>query len=125
MERERIGFWIGVPTMYWSAAAACRGAASVDPAPIARHLRLCVSGGAPMPHEVHAALRERVQVRILEGYGLSETSPVVSFNQLQRPSKPGTVGLPMFGVDDRAASTSTTARSRPASAARSSSAVRT
>ncbi len=40
-------------------------------------------------------------VRILEGYGLSETSPVVAFNQLQRPRKPGTVGLPIFGVDVR------------------------
>jgi long-chain acyl-CoA synthetase len=40
-------------------------------------------------------------VRILEGYGLSETAPVVSFNQLERPSKPGTVGLPIFGVEIR------------------------
>jgi long-chain acyl-CoA synthetase len=38
---------------------------------------------------------------VLEGYGLSETSPVVAFNQLQRPSKPGTVGLPVFGVEVR------------------------
>ena len=40
-------------------------------------------------------------MRVLEGYGLSETAPVVSFNQLQKPSKPGTVGLPVFGVDVR------------------------
>ena len=40
-------------------------------------------------------------MRVLEGYGLSETSPVACFNQLQRPSKPGTVGLPIFGVDVR------------------------
>ena len=40
-------------------------------------------------------------MRILEGYGLSETSPVACFNQLQRPTKPGTVGQPIFGVDVR------------------------
>jgi long-chain acyl-CoA synthetase len=40
-------------------------------------------------------------VRILEGYGLSETSPVACFNQFQRPSKPGTVGLPISGCDVR------------------------
>jgi long-chain acyl-CoA synthetase len=44
---------------------------------------------------------EMFQVRVLEGYGMSEASPAVSFNQLQRPSKPGTVGLPVFGVDLR------------------------
>jgi len=44
---------------------------------------------------------ETFGVRVLEGYGLSETSPVAAFNQLQRPSKPGTVGLPVFGVDIR------------------------
>ena len=38
-------------------------------------------------------------VRIIEGYGLSETSPVASFNHLDRPSKPGTVGQPLFAVD--------------------------
>ena len=51
-----------------------------------------------MPHEVMRRFEDIFQVRILEGYGLSEASPVVSFNQLQRPSKPGTVGLPIFGV---------------------------
>jgi long-chain acyl-CoA synthetase len=97
MERERIGFWIGVPTMYWSLLqyVAEQG---MDPSPIAQHLKLCVSGGAPLPREVMRRFEETFQVRILEGYGLSETAPVVSFNQLQRPSKPGTVGLPIFGV---------------------------
>jgi long-chain acyl-CoA synthetase len=97
MERERIGFWIGVPTMYWSLLQYV-AEQDIDPVPIAKHLKLCVSGGAPMPHEVMRRFEDVFQVRVLEGYGLSEASPVVSFNQLQRPSKPGTVGLPIFGV---------------------------
>ena len=97
MEREQIGFWIGVPTMYWSVLQHV-STGGVNPNGIARHLRLCVSGGAPMPHDVMRRFEATFQVRILEGYGLSETSPVVSFNQLQRPTKPGTVGLPIFGV---------------------------
>jgi long-chain acyl-CoA synthetase len=101
MEREQIGFWIGVPTMYWGLLQHVT-ANALDPAPIARHLRLCVSGGAPMPHEVMRRFEAIFQVRVLEGYGLSEASPVVAFNQLQRASKPGTVGLPIFGLDVRA-----------------------
>jgi long-chain acyl-CoA synthetase len=100
MQRERVAVWIGVPTMYWLLLQHA-AAGGVDPASIATHLRLCVSGGAPMPHDVMRRFEETFGVRILEGYGLSETSPVVSFNQLQRPSKPGTVGLPVFGVDIR------------------------
>lgn len=54
-----------------------------------------------MPVEVLRRFERTFGVRVLEGYGLSETSPVVSFNQLQRPSKPGTVGFPIFGVEVR------------------------
>ena len=54
-----------------------------------------------MPIEVMRRFESTFGVRVLEGYGLSETAPVVSFNQLQKPSKPGTVGLPVFGVDVR------------------------
>ena len=62
---------------------------------------MCVSGGAPMPAEVLEKFQQRFGTRVLEGYGLSEAAPVVAFNQLQRPSKSGTVGLPVFGVDVR------------------------
>jgi long-chain acyl-CoA synthetase len=54
-----------------------------------------------MPVEVLRRFESTFGVRVLEGYGLSETSPVVCFNQLQRPSKPGTVGFPIFGVEVR------------------------
>ena len=62
-------------------------------------LRLAVSGGAPMPVELMSDFEKTFGVRIIEGYGLSETSPVASFNHLDRPSKPGTVGQPLFAVD--------------------------
>ena len=97
---EDVGFWVGVPTMYW---ALLHHAASpdVDTGAIASRLRCCVSGGAPMPVDVLQRFEQTFRVRVLEGYGLSETAPVVAFNQLERPSKPGTVGLPIFGVDLR------------------------
>ncbi len=97
---EGVGFWIGVPTMYW-ALLDYAASAQVDESAIGRHLRICISGGAPMPVEVMRRFERTFGVRVLEGYGLSETAPVVSFNQLQKPSKPGTVGLPVFGVDVR------------------------
>jgi long-chain acyl-CoA synthetase len=86
-----------VPTMYW-AILNYSGAHKYDLQKIAGNLRLCVSGGAPMPAEVMRAFEEKFKVRILEGYGLSETSPIATFNRLDRPSKPGSVGLPMWGV---------------------------
>jgi long-chain acyl-CoA synthetase len=64
-------------------------------------LRLCVSGGAAMPVEVLRAVEEALGAPVLEGYGLSETSPVASFNHPDRERKPGTVGTPIRGVEMR------------------------
>ena len=96
--KEQVGFWIGVPTMYWALLQLAKSSGR-DMREMARSLKLCVSGGAPMPIEVLRGFEEAFDARILEGYGLSETAPVAAFNQLQRPSKPGTVGLPIFGVE--------------------------
>jgi long-chain acyl-CoA synthetase len=100
MQREQVGFWIGVPTMYWTLLQFA-AANNVDTSAIAKHLRLCVSGGAPMPVEIMRRFEATFGVRILEGYGLSETSPVAAFNQLHRPSKTGTVGQAILGVEIR------------------------
>src|SRR5262249_6603730 len=62
-------------------------------------LRVCVSGGAAMPVEVLRAFEQRFGCQILEGYGLSETSPVASFNRPDRARKPGSIGLPLDGVE--------------------------
>jgi long-chain acyl-CoA synthetase len=98
MAAERTTHWIGVPTMYWTLLKHVREQ-NVDVSRTAATLRLAVSGGAPMPVELMRDFEQTFGVRIIEGYGLSETSPVASFNHLDRPSKPGTVGQPLFAVD--------------------------
>jgi long-chain acyl-CoA synthetase len=60
-----------------------------------------MSGGAAMPVEVMKAFDEKYKVNILEGFGLSETSPVASFNVLDRPKKAGSIGLPIWGCELR------------------------
>src|SRR5690606_6725575 len=62
-------------------------------------LSICVSGGSAMPVEVMRAFDEKYGVNILEGYGLSETSPIASFNRLELPKKAGSIGLPLDGVE--------------------------
>jgi long-chain acyl-CoA synthetase len=98
MENEKVNFWTGVPTMYWALLRYVEEN-NIDTSGIAKSIKVVSSGGAPMPVEVLRAFEERFNVRVLEGYGLSETSPLASFNQFQRPSKPGTVGIPIFGVE--------------------------
>jgi len=94
MVREKVNIWAGVPTMFWSLLDhAERHQAPVHE--IARHLKVATSGGAAIPVEVLTSFEKVFGVRVLEGFGLSETSPVATFNQVGRPSKPGTVGLPM------------------------------
>ncbi|MGW1003668.1 long-chain-fatty-acid--CoA ligase [Streptomyces sp. NPDC002520] len=61
-------------------------------------LRLSVAGGSAMPVNVLHAFEATFATVVLEGYGLSETSPVVSFNTLQGKRKPGSVGTPIEGV---------------------------
>ena len=100
MERDNVTIFAGVPTMYW-AMLNHPNPEKFDLGKIARNLRLAVSGGSAMPVEVMRAFGEKFGVEILEGYGLSETSPVATFNRLDRPSKPGSVGLPVWGVQVR------------------------
>src|SRR2546429_1907557 len=100
MDQENVTFFAGVPTMYW-AMLNYPGANNYDLEKIARNLRICISGGSAMPVEVMRAFEEKFKVKILEGYGLSETSPVATFNRLDRPNKPGSIGLPLWGVSVR------------------------
>jgi long-chain acyl-CoA synthetase len=62
-------------------------------------LRVCISGGAPLPAETLREFAARFPIPLLEGYGLSEASPVVSFTPLRGPWKAGSIGLPIAGVE--------------------------
>ena len=85
--------WFGVPTMYARVAASPRLAEL-------RRFRLCVSGSAPLSPELFAAVAEHGGQRILERYGMTETLMNVS-NPYDGERRPGTVGVPLPGVDLR------------------------
>ena len=94
MQRDRVTLFAGVPTMYF----AILNHEADDPFDLSS-LKLCMTGGAPMPVEVMRAFEEKYPVQILEGFGLSETSPVASFNTMDRPRKAGSIGYPVWGVE--------------------------
>ncbi|MER7503427.1 long-chain fatty acid--CoA ligase [Nonomuraea pusilla] len=95
MVREGVTFFAGVPTMFWSMLTKIHA----DGAEVPSTLRTAVAGGASSPVEVLRDFEQTFGIGILEGYGLSETSPVASFNQPGRPTKPGTIGTPVWGVE--------------------------
>jgi long-chain acyl-CoA synthetase len=97
---EHINFFCGVPTMYWGLLNEARST-GMDTKPIADNLRLCISGGAALPLELLQNFEQTFGVPILEGFGLSETSPVICFNQLGFPRKPGSIGRPLFATEMR------------------------
>jgi long-chain acyl-CoA synthetase len=93
LAEHRVTIFEGVPTMF-SALLAVPDRAEYD----VSSLRVCVSGGAAMPVEVLRAFEEAFGCVVLEGYGLSETSPVASFNHPDRERKAGSIGTPVPGV---------------------------
>ncbi|MCD4524159.1 long-chain fatty acid--CoA ligase [Nocardioides sp. cx-173] len=97
MLTEKVTFFAGVPTMYWGLLGALDG--SVDVEEIRRNLRVAACGGSALPVEVHKEFEERFGVTILEGYGLSETSPVASFSPYGEPVRVGSIGRPIPGVE--------------------------
>lgn len=92
IERHGVTVFEGVPTMY--VALLNTDAGEVDTST----LRMCVSGGAALPVEVLNGFQKTFRAPILEGYGLSETSPTASYNRPGR-AKPGSIGLPLDGVE--------------------------
>jgi long-chain acyl-CoA synthetase len=62
-------------------------------------LRVCISGSAPLPVQVLRDFEKKFGIPLIEGYGLSEASPVVAKNPLDRTRKPGSVGLPVPNVE--------------------------
>ena len=98
IQRDKITILLGVPTMY----------VGLVHFPAAKEyqtysLRLCISGGSALPVEVIKAFESTFDAVLLEGYGLSETSPVASFNHPDRERKAGSIGTPIAGVEMRLA----------------------
>ncbi|MBJ7452894.1 MAG: AMP-binding protein, partial [Blastococcus sp.] len=96
IDRDRVTVFEGVPTMFAGMLHSPEGG-STD----VSSLRLCVSGGSAMPVETMRSFEETFGCTILEGYGLSETSPVASFNHPHAERKPGSIGTPVAGVEMR------------------------
>lgn len=92
--RDGVTIFEGVPTMY-SALLQAPNRESFD----VSTLKTCVTGGSPMPVEVLSTMEEAFGCVVLEGYGLSETSPVASFNHMDAPRKPGSIGTPVAGME--------------------------
>ncbi|MGW1680791.1 long-chain-fatty-acid--CoA ligase [Saccharopolyspora sp. NPDC002376] len=97
MTREDVTVFAGVPTMYWGLLGALDE--SVDVGRIANNLRLAISGGAALPVEIHAQFEKRFGVQIQEGYGLSETSPLAIFSPPGQDPRPGSIGVPVWGIE--------------------------
>jgi long-chain acyl-CoA synthetase len=97
LEQENVTFFAGVPTMYWGLLNALGD--DVDVQRIARNMRIAVAGGSSLPVEIIKQVKERFGVQILEGYGLSETSPVATFSDPDSDPRPGSIGVPIWGVE--------------------------
>jgi long-chain acyl-CoA synthetase len=94
IQRDKVTLFLGVPTMYF-ALLNHPERTTYD----LSSLRLCVSGGASIPGEVIKAWEQATGTKILEGYGLSETSPTATFNQLDLGQKVGSIGKPIWGIE--------------------------
>jgi len=97
LDKHDVTIFAGVPTMYWGLLN--YNDPKFDYKKIADTLRVCASGGAALPVQVLHDFEKRFDVPILEGYGMSEGSPVVTFNQPKVGRKPGSIGTPVWGVE--------------------------
>ncbi len=93
LEKEKCTIFMGVPTMYVGLLEAAK---SSDIRP---KLKSALSGGAALPVPVLEQFAEVFGTNVLEGYGLTETSPVATFNQIGFEPRPGTVGKQIWGVE--------------------------
>jgi long-chain acyl-CoA synthetase len=93
MVEHAVTIFTAVPTMY---VGLLQATASGAPTP---QLRYAISGGAPLPLAVLEAFEQTFGAKVHEGYGLTETSPVASFNRVGEEIHPGTVGRRIWGVD--------------------------
>ena len=97
LEKHDVTIFAGVPTMYWGMVNF--DSSKYDTDKISRNLRACFSGGASLPVQVLKDFEEKFNVPIMEGFGMSEGSPVVTFNHKNDVRKPGSIGKPVWGVE--------------------------
>ena len=97
IERDAVTVFEGVPTMYSALLSAANEATRES----TRSLRTCVSGGAALPVQVLTDFEIAFGCTVLEGYGLSESSPAAAFNHPHRLRKAGSIGTPIEGVEMR------------------------
>ena len=90
---KKITVFCGVPTMF----VAVMSQPGVKPADLAS-LKLCSSGGAPLPLEVQEKFQALSGCRLCEGWGMTETSPTGTFTPADGPVKPGSCGIPLPGI---------------------------
>lgn len=89
--RKKPSFFPGVPTLYTALNNAAATRSGVD----LSSLKFCISGGAPLPLEVRMRFESLAGCKLVEGYGLSETSPVVTCNPFGETPRDGSIGLPL------------------------------
>jgi long-chain acyl-CoA synthetase len=92
LRRTRPTIFHGVPTLF--KAVIDHGATKADLASV----KICISGGAPLPAEIKRAFEAMSGCRLLEGYGLTEAAPVCFCNPVEGEERPGSIGLPLPGV---------------------------
>ncbi len=90
IDKQKPTLFPGVPTIYLAINNA-PGRHKYD----LRSIRICISGAAPLPVEVQQEFEKNTGGRLVEGYGLSETSPVTHANPIYGKRKPGSIGLPL------------------------------
>jgi long-chain acyl-CoA synthetase len=101
LQQENGTVFAGVPTMYWALLSYDNKDGRFDMEKIIKTFRIGISGGASLPIEILTDFEKKYHIPILEGYGLSETCPVATFNHLDRTRKPGSTGNPIWGVEVR------------------------
>lgn len=98
IQNEGGTIFCGVPTMYWHMLT-FENNGKFDLEKITETLRIGVSGGASLPLEIIKGIEDKFKIPIVEGFGMSETSPVVTFNHLNKDRKPGSIGTPIWGAE--------------------------
>ena len=92
IDRRKPTLFAAVPTIYTAINGAKGGRFNLT------SIRTCISGGAPLPMEVKTTFERLTGCRLVEGYGLTEASPVTMCNPFNAPNKAGSVGLPLPGT---------------------------